>query len=174
MIEVKVETVQASWVSPHRVLVLKELDTERYLPIWIGGFEADAISMRLLGQEPPRPLTHDLLVNLMETLNAGLAYIYISSLTNNTFYARLVLQKNDKEIEMDSRTSDAVAIAVRCSVPIYVHEDVMQEAGVEPELSLLEEEGVGFGHDHVDQTKDLGAFRDFLNTLNMEDMDLDS
>lgn len=175
MIEVKVETVQASWVFPHRVMVLKELDTERYLPIWIGAFEAEAISMRLLGHKMPRPLTHDLLVNIMETLDAELLYIYVNALTNNVFYARLILEVSDdtsgqgQEIEIDARPSDAVAIAVRCEVPIYVAEEVLEEAGVEPEPSILEEEL--YSDSESQGNYDVGAFNEFLRSLNLDDLE---
>jgi hypothetical protein len=169
MIEVKVETVQASWVFPHRVIVLKELDAERYLPIWIGAFEAEAISMRLLGHKMPRPLTHDLLVNIIETLDAELIYIYVNALTNNVFYARLILEFQGQEIEVDARPSDAVAIAVRCEVPIYVAEEVLEEAGVEPEPSILEEEL--YSDSEAQGNYDVGAFNEFLRSLNLDDLE---
>ncbi len=172
MIEVKVETVQASWVFPHRVLILKELDNDRYLPIWIGTSEAEAIALHLLGHKTPRPLTHDLLVNTLGILNARLLYIYINSLANNIFYARIIVEVEDQELEIDSRTSDAVAIAVRGEVPIYVHEDVIEEAGVLPEISIVEEE-LHRNHD-AEEEYDLGAFNDFLSSLNMDDLDLTS
>ncbi len=169
MIEVKVETVQASWVFPHRVIVLKEQNAERYLPIWIGAFEAEAISMRLLGHKMPRPLTHDLLVNVIETLDAELRYIYVNALTNNVFYARLILDLEGQEIEVDARPSDAVAIAVRCEVPIYVAEEVLEEAGVEPEPSILEEEL--YRDSEAQGNYDVGAFNEFLRSLNLDDLE---
>ena len=169
MIEVKVETVQASWVFPHRVIVLKELNAERYLPIWIGAFEAEAISMRLLGHKMPRPLTHDLLVNIIETLDAELIYIYVNALTNNVFYARLILELQGQEIEVDARPSDAVAIAVRCEVPIYVAEEVLEEAGVEPEPRVLEEEL--YSDSEAQGNYDVGAFNEFLRSLNLDDLE---
>ncbi|MEJ5308866.1 MAG: bifunctional nuclease family protein [Anaerolineae bacterium] len=156
MIEVTLETLQMSLVSPHRIVVLREVDVERYLPIWIGPCEAEAIANRLNNIEIPRPQTHDLLVNVLDVLDADLLYIYINALTDNTFFARLVLDANANRIEVDCRPSDAIAIAVRLDVPIYVAEEVMDEAGVFPERDISSQ-----GQDD----KDLSVFRDFLSTL---------
>ncbi len=157
MIEVTLETIQMSLVSPHRIVVLKEIDVERYLPIWIGPCEAEAISVKLNGIEMPRPLTHDLIINVMDALDATLLYIYIHALVDNTFYARLILEVDDEEIEVDARPSDSLAVAVRLDVPIYIDESVMNEAGVVPEKDVNEDE------------KGLEIFRDFLNSLGPEE-----
>ncbi len=156
MIEVTVETLQMSLVSPHRIVVLREVDVERYLPIWIGPCEAEAIANRLNGVEIPRPQTHDLIVNILDALEADLLYIHINALTDNTFFAELVLETDGEQVEVDTRPSDAIAIAVRMGVPIYVAEEVMEEAGVFPEHDLLSKE-----------QEDLGVFRDFLSTLDI-------
>lgn len=160
MIEVKVETVQISLVSSHRIVVLKEIGKERYLPIWIGPCEAEAISVGAKGVEMLRPLTHDLIVNVLEGLSAELLYIHINDLANQTFYAHLVVASYDNEIEIDSRPSDAIAIAVRMDVPIYVAESVMAEAGVEPEEDITKQ--------GIDE-KNLGVFRDFLSSLDLDE-----
>ncbi len=157
MIEVTLETLQMSLVSPHRIVVLRETDVERYLPIWIGPCEAEAIANRLNGIEIPRPQTHDLIVSILDTLDADLLYIHIRSLHDNTFFARLVLDINGQQVDIDSRPSDAIAIAVRVGVPIYVEEEVMDEAGVFPEHDLIPKE-----------QEDLGVFRDFLSTLDID------
>ncbi|MFN2286344.1 MAG: bifunctional nuclease family protein [Anaerolineae bacterium] len=156
MIEVTLETLQMSLVSPHRIVVLREVDVERYLPIWIGPCEAEAIANRLNHVEIPRPQTHDLLVSLLDTLDANLLYIHINALADNTFFARLVLEVNAQTVEVDSRPSDAIAIAVRLEAPIYVAEEVMEEAGVLPERDLIPQ---------GEADKDLDVFRDFLSTL---------
>ena len=156
MIEVTLETLQMSLVSPHRIVVLREVDVERYLPIWIGPCEAEAIANRLNHVEIPRPQTHDLLVSLLDTLDANLLYIRINALADNTFFARLVLEVNAQTVEVDSRPSDAIAIAVRLEAPIYVAEEVMEEAGVLPERDLIPQ---------GEADKDLDVFRDFLSTL---------
>ena len=160
MIEVTLETIQMSLVSPHRVVVLREVGFERYLPIWIGPCEAEAISVRLNGVEMPRPLTHDLLVRLMDALGAKLLYIFVNALSDNTFFARLVMDVHGEEIEIDSRPSDALAIAVRVGVPVYVAEEVMEEAGVVPEQDIAEQEN---------HEENLGVFRDFLSSLDSDD-----
>ncbi len=159
MIEVTLETLQMSLVSPHRIVVLREVDVERYLPIWIGPCEAEAIANRLNNIEIPRPQTHDLLVNMLDALDAGLLYIHINALADNTFFARLVLDVDDQHVEVDCRPSDAIAVAVRVGVPIYVAEEVMDEAGVFPERDLIPA---------GQEDKDLDVFRDFLSTLDAD------
>ncbi|MGC9397261.1 MAG: bifunctional nuclease family protein [Anaerolineae bacterium] len=159
MIEVTLETLQMSLVSPHRIVVLREVDVERYLPIWIGPCEAEAIANRLNHIEIPRPQTHDLLVNLLDALDADLLYIHVNALADNTFFARLVLDVNTQSVEIDCRPSDAIAIAVRLDAPIYVAEEVMDEAGVFPERDLIPQ---------GEEDKDLGVFRDFLSTLDTD------
>ena len=161
MIEVKIETIQVSLVSSHRIVVLKEIDAERYLPIWIGPCEAEAISVGAKGIDVLRPLTHDLLVNLLDALDAELLYIHINDLAENTFYATLFVSTGEAEMEVDSRPSDAIAIAVRAEVPIYVAESVMRDAGVVPESDIREQEGI--------DEKSLGVFRDFLSSLDFDD-----
>ena len=156
MIEVTLETLQMSLVSHHRVAVLREIDVERYLPILIGPFEAEAIANCLNRVEITRPMTHDLLVNLLRTLDANLLYIVISALRDNIFYARLVIEVDGQELEVDSRPSDAMATAVRLGVPIFVAEAVMDEASIVPEPDIVHGKA---------REKDLGVFRDFLSTL---------
>jgi uncharacterized protein len=159
MLEVTLETIQVSLVSQHRIVVLKQMGMERYLPIWIGPCEAEAISVGVNKIQMERPLTHDLIFNTMNALNAELLYIFINDLADNTFYARLILDVEGEEIEVDSRPSDAMAIAVRVGVPIYVAEYVMDEAGVVPEEDIAEGEGA---------EKNLGVFRDFLSSLDSD------
>lgn len=162
MIEVTIATIQVSLISQNRIVVLKEVEAERYLPIWIGPFEAEAITIHLQETETPRPLTHDLIGNLLDALGARLRYVAVISLVENIFYARLVLDIKGLTVEVDSRPSDAIAIAVRKEVPIYVDESVMEVAGIVPEPNL-EEESV------ADQN--LGAFRRFLDTLNLDGLE---
>ena len=162
MIEVKVEAIQVSIVSSHRIVVLREVDAERYLPIWIGPCEAEAITVGAKGIDILRPLTHDLIVDIFDALGGELRYIYVNDLSENTFYAKLVVSVGDAEIEIDSRPSDAIAIAVRVGVPIYVAEEVMDAASVVPEDDL-QEKMMG------DKSEGLNVFRDFLSSLNMDE-----
>ena len=162
MIEVKLETIQVSLVSSHRVVVLKALEEERYLPIWIGTCEAEAIAVRLEGVEIPRPLTHDLLVEILELLGADLLHVTINALVDGTFYAQLVVETEREELTIDARPSDALALAVRVGAPIYVAEAVMDEAAISPEADLLELEV---------REQELGVFKDFLDTLDLSSLD---
>lgn len=159
MVEVKIESIRVSLMSQYRVVILKDLSSNRYLPIWIGPYEADAITIHLQEVQVPRPLTHDLIVKIIEELDARVDHVYVSDLSNDTFYARIVLKVKDRELSIDSRPSDAVAIAVRVECPIYVSEEVMERAGVTPE-----EEGTV-------PDEDLGAFKDFIGSLDLDDLD---
>jgi bifunctional DNase/RNase len=129
------------------------------LPIWIGPCEAEAIKVGVKGIEVRRPLTHDVIVNVIEALRAELLHILISDLADNTFYATLVLSTQEGEVRVDARPSDAVATAVRLGVPIYVSESVMDEAGVMPEQNILDQASA--------DSENLGVFRDFLSSLDM-------
>lgn len=158
MIEVTVDSVRVSLLSAHRLVVLKEVGAERYLPIWIGPFEADAITIKLQGMEISRPLTHDLLKNVIEQLGAVVSHVLISELTDNTFYARIVMDVDGRHTEVDSRTSDAIALAVRMGVPIFVADEVMAQAAITPSPSLEP-------LTKSEEDEDLSVFRDFIEGL---------
>lgn len=159
MIEVKIAGIQVSLMSQHRVVLLKELGSERYLPIWIGPYEAEALSIELQQVTVARPLTHDLLRNVIEAMGGEVQYIVVSELRDDTFYARIVISLNGRTIEVDSRPSDAMNLAVRTRAPIYVAEEVMDAAGVVPERDLGEEE-----------EGEESAFDEFLRGLNLDDL----
>lgn len=137
MKKVRVEVVGIASTESNSAyaLILKEVGGERRLPIIIGAFEAQAIALELEGMRPPRPMTHDLLKSVIEALDSNLTEVCIHDLRDGTFYAYLLL--DDGEIEVDARPSDAIALALRCDAPIYVSEGVMEEAAVSP--SALEE-----------------------------------
>jgi bifunctional DNase/RNase len=173
MIEVTIDSVRVSLMSQHRIVVLREENGERYLPIWIGPFEADAITIQLQGIEVARPMTHDLLKQLIETLDGEVSHVIISDLQSDTFYAKIVLNINGDTLEVDSRPSDAVALAVRVDAPIYVDEDVMDRAGMEPEEELSLAEGEGRGRresvsEYDEDEEDLDVFRDFIEGLDID------
>lgn len=136
MVEVTIDSVRVSLMSQHRIVVLKELDATRYLPIWIGPFEADAITIELQGVEVGRPLTHDLLKSLINKLGAEVEQVTITDLRSDTFYAQITLKVNGREMQIDSRPSDAIALAVRSKVPVYVADEVMEQAAITPEQDL--------------------------------------
>jgi len=151
---------------------------ERYLPIWIGPAEADAIAVKLQGVTVPRPLTHDLLNSVVDSLGATVDHIIISDLKSDTFYAKIVLSVDSESMEIDSRPSDALALAVRTDVSIYVDESVLDKAGVildgETGKPILEESQEIEGKDRKlteEELKKMSAFYDFINTLDLDDFD---
>jgi bifunctional DNase/RNase len=169
MIQMSIDSIRVSLMNYQRVVILKEKDSNRYLPIWIGPNEADAIAVKLQNIELARPLTHDLLQSVIATLGASVNYIVVNKLQNDTFYAMLCLTVDGATVEVDSRPSDAIAVAVRAGAPIYVEEAVLEKAGI-----ILEEEpGKLAPEGKVDEKelKGLSAYKDFINTLNLEDFD---
>ncbi len=178
MIEMAIDSIRVSLMNYQRVVILKEKMAGRYLPIWIGPAEADAIAVRLQGVTVPRPLTHDLLRSVIDSLGVTIDSIIVSDLKSDTFYAKIILTADGEQIEIDSRPSDALALAVRADVPIYVDETVLEKAGIlldeETGKPILEEtEEVG-GKDRKvseEDMKKMSAFYDFINTLDLDDFD---
>ena len=164
MIEVKIDSIRASMMSDHRVIILKEIGRERYLPIWIGRYEAEAIALHLQHYQIARPLTHDLLNNTITEMGGSIDYIVVNDLRNDTFYAQILVDMNGQRVAIDSRPSDAIALAVRADAAIFVDENVMAQAGIVPEEDSSEEESI--------TESDLSAFRDFINNLNLDDLPL--
>ena len=121
MIEVQIDSVRVHLMTPQRLVVLKQIDSERYLPIWVGPYEAEAITVALQEVEMIRPLTHDLLKNVFGAFNARIIRIEIVKLQKEIFYGNIVAEVNGKEVNVDSRPSDAIALSVRAHVPILVH-----------------------------------------------------
>jgi bifunctional DNase/RNase len=136
MIEVVIDSVRVSLMSPQRVVVLRQTDADRYLPIWVGPYEAEAITVALQEIEMSRPLTHDLLKNVFISFNARIKRIEIVNLRDDIFYGNIVAEADGREINVDSRPSDAIALAVRAHVPSLVHPSVMDSAGVTPEQDM--------------------------------------
>jgi len=134
-------------------LLLKEINGNRRLPIIIGPFEANAIALELEGSKPPRPLTHDLIKNLIDNLSASVLEIVIDELKDNTFYAKIVLEIAGLTNEIDSRPSDAIALALRAKVPIYVNEIVMEVASFTPNEEIEGEQDVEDSYDAEDKAK---------------------
>lgn len=177
MIEMSIDSIRVSMMNYQRVVILKEKNAERFLPIWIGPAEADAIAIKLQGIDPPRPLTHDLLHTSIVTLGATVQSIIVSDLQNDTFYARLLLDVNGEMMELDSRPSDAMAIAIRADAPIYAEESVLDRAGI-----LLDSETGKPIPQSSDESREpteaelrsLSAFRDFIDNLDLEGLDENS
>ena len=142
MYEMVIYGVSFDLVGKQPIVLLKTADGNRFLPIWIGHAEAAAILMKLQGASTPRPLTHDLMVDMLEQLDAEVARITVTELRDNTFYASITVQQNGSDIEIDSRPSDAIAIAVRSDAPIYAAERVIEESAIEFEGEEVNEEEI--------------------------------
>lgn len=178
MIRVVVDSIRVSLLTQHRVVVLRETDSKRYLPIWIGPFEADAIAMAIQGHEPQRPMTHDLLKSMIGELDGQMAHILVSDIQDNTFFARIVIEQRGRTIEVDARPSDAIALAVRTEVPIFVEAHVLDQAGVffdedeqpgadlQPQEPGAEPEQEGPEPELNDDS--MSIFRNFINTLDLD------
>ncbi len=173
MVEMSVESVRINLASGQRVVILKDGPAERYLFIWIAPAEAASIAMELQGTTSPRPLTHDLLKSVIAELGAKLSNIIISDLVDDIFYARLVLDINGRHAEIDSCPSDAIALAVRVKVPIYVAESVLERAGVTLDSTEEREEMPsrerGASGTHEKGRDNLDVYRDFINSLDILD-----
>jgi bifunctional DNase/RNase len=141
MIEVAIDSIRVSLMTQQRVVILKDIESDRYLPIWIGPCEAESITIELQGVAVARPLTHDLLKTIVNDLGGKVTHVLVSELQNDTFYARIMLSVNGRNMEIDARPSDAIALAVRAKVPIYVADPVMDSASITPEEDM-EAEGV--------------------------------
>lgn len=170
MIEMTVESVRINLQTTQRVVILKATKQERYLLIWIAQAEAYAIAIELQGTSSPRPLTHDLLKNVINDLGAKIVSIVISDLIDDIFYARIILDVAGRHVEVDSRPSDAIALAVRSKSPIYVEESVLERAGVALENG---DEAIAPSaetrKEREAEIDNLDAYRDFINTLDVLD-----
>ncbi|MCI0584431.1 MAG: bifunctional nuclease family protein [Chloroflexi bacterium] len=184
LVEMLVESVRVHMLSNRHVVILKDTERERYLPIWIGPWEASAIAMKLQGLSAERPLTHDLFIAALDRLGVRIDRVVISELAEETYHARLILERDGEEFELDARPSDSVALAVRSAVRILVAEEVLEQAalGVDPGDEEAAETGevpgkrratLGpgvpletLGEDVVDERLDM--FRDFVNSLDID------
>ncbi|MFQ5577116.1 MAG: bifunctional nuclease family protein [Anaerolineae bacterium] len=169
MIEVTIDSIRVSLMSQHRVVLLKEVDTERYLAIWIGPDTAEAIHIHLQNVAVARPMTHDLMKNITTAMGANISHIIINDLRNDIFYAQIILDVNGKSYEIDSRPSDALALAVRASAKIFVNDTVMDKASIVPEVGLDIETKLA-GKDGEAAAEDLDIFRDFVDSLDLDDL----
>ena len=174
MKELSIESIRLSLMNGQRVIILKERDGERHLPIWVGPSEADAIAVKLGDVSVPRPLTHDLLKNVIEQLGAQVRYVLVTEVINDTFHARIVLDVQGTTMEIDSRPSDAMALAVRASAPIYVEEALIDLHGLLVNDDEAQEAAVPSSESRpLDpaELERLGVFRDFIEGLDLDDFD---
>jgi len=176
MVEMTVDSVRINVESNQRVVILKDPQSERYLFIWIANPEAYSIALELQGATAQRPLTHDLLKSVIVELGGTLTRVIINDLVDDIFYARLVLDANGRHVEIDSRSSDAIAIAVRLKVNIYVDEGVLERAGVVLQAAEEREERAPrersssaststSGANAAGSSVNLDVYRDFINGL---------
>jgi bifunctional DNase/RNase len=172
MIEVQIDSVRVHLMTPNRLVVLKQVNEDRFLPIWVGIYEAEAITVALQEVEVSRPLTHDLLKNVFGVFNARITRIEIVKLENDTFFGAIIAESNGKEIKIDSRSSDAIALSVRAHVPIYVHANVMDAASIKPEQDMPEGGVEPERSEPAPLTKEgaerLSVFENFLEKLDFD------
>ncbi|MGA8428076.1 MAG: bifunctional nuclease family protein [Candidatus Dormiibacterota bacterium] len=157
-IEMSVDSIRVHMPSGQHVVVLKQKDAERFLPIWVGMAEANAIALKISGIRPDRPVTHDLLVNILSDLQVSVTRVVVSELRDDTFHAQIVAMQGNKELIFDSRSSDAIALAVRVESPIYVVKEVLDQAGVLPDSQ-------------TDEDSRLAVFQQMVNDMNLPDLD---
>jgi uncharacterized protein len=157
MQEMSIYGVSFDMVGKQPIVLLRTLDGTKFLPIWIGHPEAAAILMKLQGTPTPRPMTHDLVTDMLGELNASVARVAVTELRENTFYAQITLQVNGSEIEIDSRPSDAIALAVRADAKIYVADDVIDDSAIE------------FNQEPEDSGEVIDEFKKFLENVSPED-----
>jgi uncharacterized protein len=149
--------VSFDMVGKQPIVLLKTVDGNKFLPIWIGHPEAAAILMKLQGAETPRPMTHDLLSEVLEQMEAKCERVSVTELRDNTFFAQITISMNGSQLEIDSRPSDALALAVRCSAPIFAADDVIEESAIE------------FDQEVEDTEEVVDKFKEFLDNVTPED-----
>ena len=157
MQEMVIYGVSFDMVGKQPIVLLKAVDSNKFLPIWIGHPEAAAILMKLQGATTPRPMTHDLLCDMLNELDVRCTQVAVTELRDNTFFAAVTLQVDGREVEIDSRPSDALAIAVRAGAPIFAAEEVIAESAIE------------FEHEVEDTEEVVDRFKEFLDRVNPED-----
>ena len=165
MVEMVIEKVGRNPANPTRIVVLREKDQDRYLAIVIGIAEADSIAIKLHKHTFSRPLS-----NVIESLGARVVSILINDLSDRTYYARIVLDHDGRHVEMDARPSDAIALAVRVDAPILVAESVLDAASFTP-VKQDESDGEEKSEPDPELEEKLGVFREFINSLDVDDLD---
>ncbi len=154
MKKMQVHGVNLDVMTNQPVVILKDVENKRFLPIWIGQFEATSILMELQGVKSTRPLTHDLMRSIFESLDIKLKKVVINNIEDGTFFARIHVESNSEELDLDAKPSDAIALAVRVKAPIYADEEVVEKA------SIISEDG---------EEEEVERFKDFIETVNPED-----
>ncbi len=178
MVEVMIDSVRVSLTSQQRIVLLRCLEDERYLPIWIGPYEAESITIALQEIEVARPQTHDLFLRMLAELKARIVRVEVVSVKEDVFFANIVVEKEGETYNIDARPSDSFALAVRAHVPIMMSTDVLETAGIVPSVDLLQEpvdpepESTQTpAEEPAEAKKRLSVFEDFLQNLDFSDSD---
>jgi uncharacterized protein len=175
MVEVVIDSIRVSLISQQRIVILREVDADRYLPIWIGIYEAEAIALALQEVEVARPLTWDLIKNIFSIMDAHILRVEVTSLHDDTYYGNIVVEVDGRKVDIDSRPSDAIALAVRAHVPILVARPILESVGVTPEEDMQENDSEISQQSEPPPSEvneeDLSVFEDFLENLNIDDED---
>jgi bifunctional DNase/RNase len=178
MVEVVIDSVRVSLTNQQRIVILREVNAERYLPIWIGPYEAEAITIALQDIEVARPQTHDLLKNVLNAMNARLLRVEVINLKDDVFYGNLVVEMNGNTLEIDSRPSDALAMAVRAHVPILASREVMETAGIKPDQDMQSQDPAPLApqstewakKDEEESSDRLSVYEDFLQGFDLDNL----
>ena len=177
MRELEIESIRVRQETQQRAVVLRVKDSDLFLPIFVGHFEVEAIRLKLMDVEVQRPMTHDLLDDVIGNLGGSVKSIVVSELRDDTFYAKILVDYNNTIIEIDSRPSDAIALAVRTNAPIYAEDDVVDKAGVNLDAEVEEAKATPNNSQQTpvdeDELQSLSAFTDFIDTLDLEDLGKD-
>ena len=169
LIEVSVDSIRIHMPTAQHLVILKEKEADRYLPIWIGSSEAQAIATKISGNTLGRPLTHDLMASFCSDLGISIKRIVVTKLADQVYYARLYVKQNGRDLDFDARPSDAIALAVRVECPIFVASEVMESAGIVPEADELDGDKEKVENTVVDDER-LAVFRDFVNSLDLPEL----
>ena len=178
MFEMDIDSIRVNLINYQRVVILKEKSAERFLPIWIGPSEAESIAICLQEVSVGRPMTHDLLVDVIKKSGATVSAVFISELSNDTFYAKIILERDSEKIDIDSRPSDAIALAVRVRAPIFVDDSVLDKAGVyidkDSGKPIIPSDEIEPSPDDSNvseqELENLSAFTDFVEELNLDNL----
>jgi bifunctional DNase/RNase len=174
MVEVTIDSIRVSLMNQQRIVILKEVDAERYLAIWVGVYEAEHLTIALQDVEISRPLTYDLFTNVINSLDANILRVEVVALKDETFFGNIVMEVNGQEVNIDSRPSDALNLAIRTDVPILVSSEVMDSAGIIPEEDKVRDETEIDSEEISDTSEErLSVFEDFLENLSKDDLDID-
>lgn len=162
MVEVTIDSIRVSLMSQQRVIILREMGAERYLPIMVGIYEAEHLTLALQNVEVSRPLTYDLFVNMLDQLGAEVVQVEVVALRDETYFGNIVVNINGTMLNVDSRPSDAMNLAIRLDVPIYASREVMDEAGLIPEEDITEED---LAVEEDVESERLSVFEDYLDQM---------